>query len=165
MARKVFFSFHFEADKWRASQVRQIGALEGNSPCSDNDWEALKRSGDRAIQKWIHEQLSDRDCAVVLVGTETSTRKWVMYEIREAWEQGIGVVGIRIHNLKNEHGQHAQPGLNPFDDFTLEDGPLRLSSLVKLYSPPGSASTDVYAHIKDNIADWVQEAIEIRRRA
>lgn len=29
---KVFFSFHFESDHWRASQVRSMGALEGNAP-------------------------------------------------------------------------------------------------------------------------------------
>jgi hypothetical protein len=50
MARRVFFSFHYDADKWRASQVRNMGALEGNIPCSDNDWETVKRGGDAGIE-------------------------------------------------------------------------------------------------------------------
>jgi hypothetical protein len=35
---KVFFSFHFDLDHWRASQVRNMGLLEGNAELSDNDW-------------------------------------------------------------------------------------------------------------------------------
>jgi hypothetical protein len=72
MARKVFYSFHFDNDHWRASQVRNMGALEGNSELSDNDWEAVKRGGDAAIQRWIDGQMLGRSCAVVLVGSETA---------------------------------------------------------------------------------------------
>jgi hypothetical protein len=49
MARRAFFSFHFDADNWRASQVRNIRAIEGNPPTSDNDWETVKKGGDAAI--------------------------------------------------------------------------------------------------------------------
>src|SRR5260370_41162731 len=43
MARKVFFSFHYKADSWRTSQVRNIGAIEGNAPVADNDWESMTK--------------------------------------------------------------------------------------------------------------------------
>lgn len=165
MARKVFYSFHYDADNWRASQVRNMGALEGNVPCSDNDWETIIRGGSAAIERWIARQLSGRSCAVVLVGAETADRKWVRYEIKQAWDSGKGVVGVRIHNLKDRHGNHAAYGENPFDRFTVNGGKKKLSSLVQLYDPPGWASTDVYAHIKDNLADWVDEAIDIRKNA
>ena len=165
MARKVFFSFHYDADKWRASQVRNMGALEGNIPCSDNDWETVKRGGDAGIKRWIADQLSGRSCAVVLVGAETASRPWVIHEIQEAWNANKGVVGIRIHNLKDQQANHASKGANPFDQLTLQNGNKRLSSLVKLYDSPGWASTDVYAHIKGNLAGWVDEAIAIRNSA
>ena len=165
MARKVFFSFHFDADHWRASQVRNMGALEGNVPCSDNHWEAIKRGGDAAIKRWIGEQLYGKSCAVVLVGAQTASRRWVIHEIEEAWNAGKGVVGICVHNLKDRNGTHANKGPNPFDQLTLNNGRKRLSSLVNLYDPNGWASTDVYALIKANIADWVEEAIEIRNGA
>lgn len=165
MARKVFYSFHYQPDNWRASQVRNIGALEGNVPCSDNDWETVKRGGDAAIKRWIADQFSGRSCAVVLVGADTASRRWVRYEIEQAWNSSKGVVGVRIHNLKDREGYHSAAGDNPFDQFTINDGTKKLSSLVKLYDPPGWASTDVYAHIKDNLADWVDEAIAIRKNA
>ena len=53
MARKCFFSFHYVPDNWRASTIRQIGAIEGNQPALDNDWETVTKGGDAAIQKWI----------------------------------------------------------------------------------------------------------------
>jgi hypothetical protein len=51
MARKVFFSFHYDPDKWRASQVRNMGALEGNVPCSDNDSETGRLPG--TLIHWV----------------------------------------------------------------------------------------------------------------
>lgn len=45
--RKVFYSFHYKPDNWRASQVRNIGAVEGNKPASDNDWEEVVKGGCR----------------------------------------------------------------------------------------------------------------------
>lgn len=60
MQRKVFFSFHFDNDAWRASQVRNMGLLEGNEPVSSNDWEAVKRGGDAAIERWIANQMKGR---------------------------------------------------------------------------------------------------------
>ena len=43
--RRVFFSFHYSRDAWRAGQVRNMGMVEGNPPASDNDWEAVNRVG------------------------------------------------------------------------------------------------------------------------
>lgn len=68
MARRVFYSFHYKPDNWRASQVRNIGVVEGNRPVSDNDWEAVKKGGDKAIESWINDQVSGKSCSVILIG-------------------------------------------------------------------------------------------------
>ncbi len=162
MARKVFFSFHYEPDNWRASQVRNAGVVEGNVPVSDNDWESITRGGDAAIQNWIDSQLSGKSCAVVLIGSATAGRKWINYEIKKAWNDDKGVVGIYIHNLQDANGKQSTKGRNPFDDFTLDSKPL--SSIVKAYDPPYGISTHVYDYIKSNIEKWVEEAIDIRTR-
>lgn len=163
MARKVFYSFHYVPDNWRASQVRNIGVIEGNSPASDNDWEAVKKGGDAAIQKWIDDQQSGRCCAIVLIGAETAGRKWINYEIGKAWNAGKGVVGIHIHNLKNSSGQTTTKGINPFEGFTMDrDKSKKLSGIVKTYDPPYTASADVYSHISSNLSAWVEEAVKIR---
>lgn len=162
MARKAFYSFHYKPDNWRASQVRNMGVVEGNKPAADNDWEAVKKGGDAAIQAWIDGQLHGRSVAVVLIGAETAGRKWINYEIAKAWNDGKGVLGIYVHNLKDSAGEQTIKGANPFEEFTLNESKKRLSSIVKAYDPPYSTSTNVYKHINDNLATWIEEAIAIR---
>jgi hypothetical protein len=163
MGRRVFYSFHYKPDNWRASQVRNIGVIEGNKPVSDNDWEKVKKGGDKAIQNWIDDQLKGRSCTIVLIGEKTAGRKWIKYEIEKSWNSGKGVLGIYIHNLKDSDGNQANKGRNPFDDFTMKDNDKKkLSSIVKAYDPPYKTSTNVYDYISENIEEWVEEAIEIR---
>ena len=54
---QFFYSFHYENDSWRASQVRNIGVLDGNSPVSSNDWEEVKRKGGISSKKWIYYEI------------------------------------------------------------------------------------------------------------
>lgn len=162
MARRVFYSFHYKPDCSRAAQVRNMGVIEGNVPASDNDWEAIKKGGDSAIQRWIDDQLNGKSCAVVLIGANTAGRKWINYEIETAWNGNKGVLGIYIHRLKNLEGSQSPQGRNPFDDFTMKRDSMKLSSIVKAYSPPYTDSKAVYAHIKDHLSDWIDEAIAIR---
>lgn len=162
MARRVFYSFHYIPDNWRASQVRNIGVVEGNQPAKDNDWEEVKKGGDAAIQRWIDNQLAGRSCTVVLIGAETAGRKWITYEINKSWNDGKGVVGIHVHNLKDVGGLQSAKGKNPLDHVTFKKDGARLSTVAKTYDPPYTTSTSVYAHIKDNLSAWIEEAVRIR---
>ncbi len=158
--RQVFYSFHYVPDSWRAAMVRSIGAIEGNKPAPDNDWEAVTGGGDEAIKKWIDGQMKYRSCTVVLVGTNTANRKWINYEIVKSWNAGMGVVGIYIHGLKNKDGNIANQGYNPFDYIPY--GEQKLSSIVKCYNPSGADSKEKYAWIAKYISDAVEEAIKIK---
>lgn len=160
--RSVFYSFHFEPDNWRASQVRQMGVIEGNEPARDNDWEQVKRGGEKAVQNWIDGQLNGRSCTVVLVGSQTAGRKWINYEIEKSWNDGKGVVGIHIHNLLNRNGQQSRMGANPFETFTMQRDKSKLSSIVKCYNVRSNDSKAVYNTIRNNIAAWIEEAIRTR---
>ena len=162
MARSAFFSFHFIRDAWRAGQVRNIGAVDGNEPVADNDWENLKRQGDKAVERWIDSQMSGRSCVIVLVGQETAGRKWIDYEIKKAWNDGRGLLGVRIHRLKNSTKQQDRAGANPFDSFTVNGEPL--SRYVTLHNPSQQMSEDTYAVIRRDLASWVEAAIASRQR-
>lgn len=163
--RKIFYSFHYDNDVFRVQLVRNIGALEENEPVSKNAWEEVKKGGDTAIEKWINDTMKDRSCIVVLVGEETAKRPWIKYEIRKAWKDGKGLLGIHIHNLKcmkktkekPDSGGTCSKGVNPFSKFTI-DGKL-LSSIVKCYDPD---SKKTYTDISDNLEKWIEEAIKIR---
>jgi len=163
MARRCFYSFHYKPDAQRASQVRQIGTIEGNRPATDNDWEQITMGGDTAIKRWIANQMHGKSCIVVLVGSRTANRKWINYEIVESWNDNMGVVGIYIHGLKNLAGQTSQQGNNPFDYITRGVAEKKLSSIVKCYNPGGATSKEKYAWISKHLANAVEEAIRIRK--
>ena len=156
--RQVFYSFHYENDVFRVQQIRNIGALEDNKPVSPNEWERVKRRGEASIKEWIDNNLRYKSCVIVLIGEETANRKWVQYEIKKAWELGKGLVGIHIHNLKDPITGKSSKGKNPFDQFAFDDG-TKLSSVVKCYNPNPN---DAYNEIKDNLEDWIEEAIASR---
>lgn len=161
MARRVFYSFHYQADGWRASMVRNIGAVEGSPAATDNAWEDVKRGGDAAIQRWINAQLDGRICTVVLVGAETAARRWVRYEIEKSWRDGKAVLGIRIHRLLNQTQQPSVAGRNPFENITLSNG-TSLARHASLYDPPYLASNDAYNYIRNNLEQWIELAIASR---
>jgi len=164
MARRCFYSFHYEPDNWRASTVRQIGAIEGNQPATDNDWETVTggANAEERIKRWIGTQMQSRTCTIVLVGAGTAKRKWINFEIIKSWDNGLGVVGIHIHGLKDRFGQTAAMGGNPFDHITHGPSKQPLSSLVKCYNPVGSTSQEKYAWISQHLAKAVEDAIRIR---
>lgn len=162
MARKVFYSFHFKPDSWRASKIRNIGAIEDNQPASDNAWETVTKAGDAAIEKWISDQMKGRTCTVVLIGQNTAKRKWIKHEIRESWVLGMGLLGIHIHNLTDRNEEQSEEGENPFDDLYLGNKPM--SSIVKSYNPRYQISRDVRNHIAANLEDWIEDAIQVRNK-
>jgi len=161
MAKKVriFFSFHYERDAWRAGQVRncnvvptedQTGYLDGV------DWESIKKKGRDAIEKWINDQLQGTSATAVLIGAETAEREWVQYEIEQSWNRGNGVFGIWIHNIKDQDGKTDEQGRNPLNDFQLSDGTL-LSAVCKTYDW-------VKDNGRDNMGKWAEEAANIRAK-
>jgi hypothetical protein len=161
MARRVFYSFHYDQDRDRVAQVRNMGVVEGSPIASDNDWEQIKRGGEKAIKAWIDSQMKGTSCCVVLIGNETAGRKWVNYEIVEAWNQGKGVVGIHIYELKDLKGNKSSKGSNPLDEVTIA-GTRKLSSIAKTYDPPYVDSKEVYQFIRQKLNSWIEEAIRIR---
>lgn len=59
MARKFFFSFHYENDVWRGNIVRNSWLTKGNSAgfIDSATFEEVRKGGDAEIKKWIREQL------------------------------------------------------------------------------------------------------------
>ncbi|HTV74746.1 MAG TPA: TIR domain-containing protein [Candidatus Acidoferrales bacterium] len=119
MARTVYFSFHYQRDIMRVQHVKQhyvtkesyteAGYFDGSLE------EKAKKEGDGVVQRLIDEGLNGSSVLCVLVGKETSTRHWVYYEILKSVELGMGIFGIRIHQLKHPRDGIDTPGASPFD--------------------------------------------------
>lgn len=155
--RQVFYSFHYANDAMRVQQIRNIGMIEGNTPVSPNEWEQVKRFGNDAIKKWIDDNMKYRSCVVVLIGSETASRPWVQYEIKKAWMDRKGLLGIYIHNIRDPRTGICRKGQNPFEQFTLDSK--NFADIVPCYDPnPWNAYND----IRNNIDDWIEDAIRIR---
>jgi hypothetical protein len=163
MARKCFYSFHYKPDNWRVSKIRNIGAIEGNKPASDNDWETITGGGDKKIEEWIAAQMKGRTCTLILAGTNTANRKWINHEIIKSWDDSMGILVIYVHNITDRKGEQCSKGSNPLYYITHEPTKKRLSTIAKAYDPPRTTSKGVYSYIEDNIEDWIEEAIQIRK--
>jgi hypothetical protein len=64
----VFYSFHYARDAWRVQQITNMGAVEGQPILNAQQWEEVKRQGEKAIQNWIARQMKYKSAVVVLVG-------------------------------------------------------------------------------------------------
>jgi len=158
MARKVFFSFHYQRDVVRAAQVRNSWVTKKDREYAGfwdkAKWESIRRGGDESIKHWINRQLKGTSVTVVLIGSETYGRKYVNYEINRTCNLEHGLLGIYIHRLKNFQGYKSIKGKNPFDFFEFKNkyGKIvKLSSVIKTYDWIGNNG---YL----NLGHWVELA-------
>lgn len=173
MARRVFFSFHYAEDIWRVSQVRKSGVTKGveaNHPIDAAQWESIKRVGDAAVKRWIDQQLAGTSVTVVLIGSKTSTRPWVLYEIQRSLELKKGLLGITIHDLEDQHRRTSLPGQNPLDLVEVELA--QTMGSWRFYNPSVKTRASTIFKTYDwkwesgylNFPAWVDEAARIANR-
>jgi hypothetical protein len=162
MARQTFFSFHYQRDIWRVNQVRNSYITQGGQSQTFYDrslWEETQRRGDAALQKLIDEGLANTSVTVVLVGAETDGRRWVDYEIEKSYNDGKGLLAVRIHRLCDRQGYADSPGKNPFDRWWVTQNGQRVlfSQMFKTYEYVGD---DGY----NNLSQWIETAAKARGR-
>lgn len=153
MARRVFFSFHYERDVWRAGQVRNSWVTKPDRESAGfwdaASWEEVRRRGDAAVKQWIRNQINGTSITVVLIGAETSQREYVQYEIQHSWDSGNNLMGIYIQNIKDATGRTDYKGADPF---------------VAL----GFRNIPTYDWVNDNgyanLGTWVEHAYGMRRQ-
>jgi hypothetical protein len=113
--------------------------------------------------------MEGRTCAVVLVGSSTAGRKWINFEIEEAWRRGMGLVGIHIHGLKDPLHWKTPPfygvttkGANPFTGYNVNG--TALTEIVRCYDPTGADSKALYAWIEQYLEAAIDEAVATRKK-
>jgi hypothetical protein len=116
MARRVFFSFHYQRDVWRVNQIRNLDQVVGVAAAGFADaslWEEAKKKGDAAIKAMIDEGLKNTTVTVVCIGAATSGRKYIDYEISQSIARGNAIIGVQIHHLKDSGGNTDAVGATP----------------------------------------------------
>lgn len=118
MARRCFFSFHYQdVIDFRANVVRNHNITkDDNGGFFDASiWETAKRQGDVALKRLINGGLGNTSATVVLIGSNTYSRRWVQYEIMKSVERGNIVIGIHINGIRDRFSNVHSQGPNPFD--------------------------------------------------
>jgi len=156
MARRAFFSFHYKNDVWRANQVRNSWVTQGKESAGFIDsaeFEKIKEKGDQAVEDWIDEQLKGTSVTVVLIGSETSTRKYVKYELQESYKKGNGLVGVHIHQLKDKDGNTSSKGETTFGELGKDSNgdSVYFFQVAKIYDYVDDSGYD-------KLGDWIEKA-------
>jgi len=118
MARRCFFSFHYQRDVWRAQQVKNAWVTKDREDAGFFDgsvFESKKRQGDEILKRFLTDALKGTSVVCALVGGETAHRRWVRYELVRGFEQGKGLLAVRVHGLKNQAQQLGTYGPNILD--------------------------------------------------
>jgi hypothetical protein len=163
MARHVYSSFHY-ADIWRANVVRNSNTVKTAGVevgfYDHSLWEKAKSKGLAAIKKLIDEGMSGAGVTIVLIGSETYARRWVLYEVDQSHAEGMGLLGIHINAIRDQAGRTKPNGPNPLDYVTAPRGlwgPRPLSELYRTYDW-------IYDDGYKNAGSWIEAAAKAAAR-
>lgn len=163
MARKVFYSFHYENDITRVMTVRNrwvtLGGQLSSGVIDSADFEKVQKSGEEAIRSWIKKQLEGTSVTIVLIGSETLKRKYVQYEICESIKRGNAIIGIYINNIKDLEGKTSTACNKHTIIGKYQNGNPAYFDLI---------SYGLYDYSKDdgykNLDKWVENAVKDKER-
>lgn len=134
MAKRVFFSFHYEDVKtFRANVVRNHGVTKQSGQDAGffdaSIWEDAKRHGDNSIKRLINTNLENTSVTCALIGSQTWERRWVRYEILKSYDRGNKLFGIHINSVKDKNQNTFSQGRNIFDylGFIISDDGKKLT--------------------------------------
>lgn len=144
MARRVFFSFHYQEDIFRVNVIRKSGVVSGTAAAGFHDaslWEKTRKRGDAAVKRLIDRGLQGTSVTCVLIGQRTAKRKYVAYEIEQSVKKGNGLLGIHINGIADIKGE---------TNFWRGDIPAALAR----YEAP------VYDWDQKSFAEWIETAYQ-----
>lgn len=125
MAKRVFFSFHYQdVIDFRANVVRNHWMTKPDRQSSGffdaSIWESARKTGDVALKRLINSGVSNTSTTCVLIGEKTYLRPWVRYEILKSVKKGNNIFGVHINSIKGKDGRTKVQGKNPFDYLAVE---------------------------------------------
>lgn len=147
MARRVFFSFDHR-DLWRANVVRNSAFVDAVMTAGFHDAAAGEEAGRKSedqLSKLIDRALDGTSVTVVLIGAQTSNRRYVTYEIERSVARGNALLGIRIEKIKDLHAVIDSPGPIP-------------PALARETAP-------IFEWQYGRLSEWIEEAYRQKHRA
>jgi hypothetical protein len=119
MARRVFFSFHYQdVIDFRANVVRQHWVTKDREAAGYFDasiWEKAKKEGDTSLKRLINGGLDGTSNTCTLVGSETYSRPWVRYELLKSFVRGNHMFAVHINGITDKNQKTKVLGSNPLE--------------------------------------------------
>ncbi len=119
MAKRVFFSFHYQdVIDFRVNVVRNHWLTKPDRSSAGyfdaSIWEKAKKEGSMALKRLINGAIKNTSNTCVLIGSDTFNRQWVSYEIMKSMESGNHIFGVHINGIKGKDEKTKIKGPNPF---------------------------------------------------
>ena len=145
MAKRVFFSFHYQdVIDFRANVVRQHWLTKPDREeagfFDHSLWENVKKTGRAALKKLVNDGLNGSSMTCVVIGSQTYARPWVRYELLKSFRRGNPILGVHINSIKGK------------DQLTKPQGPNPLEYVGVTFSQDGKTGT-LWEKINGN---WVE---------
>jgi hypothetical protein len=120
MAKRVFFSFHYQdVIDFRANVVRQHWVTKPDREAAGffdaSIWETAKRTGCLAVKRLINSGLDGTSVTCVLIGSQTYVRPWVRYEILKSFRKGSSIFAVHINSIRGRDQMTRTRGPNPLN--------------------------------------------------
>jgi hypothetical protein len=118
MAKRVFFSFHYQdVIDFRANVVRNHWMTKSDREEAGyfdaSIWESARKQGDIALKRLINGGLENTTNTCVLIGSDTYARPWVRYELLKSFRRGNHIFAVHVNGIKGKDGLTKVPGPNP----------------------------------------------------
>lgn len=96
-------------------------------------WDAAKTKGDDAIHCSSTTVAPGASVTIVLIGRETFSQGRCRYKIEKSHLDAKGVLGLRIHTIRDDRRLSGTAGPDPFEYTKAEDDDRCVSSPAGLY--------------------------------
>jgi hypothetical protein len=118
MARLTFFSFHYVPDVSRSYVVKNSQVVKDHEDAGFLDssaFEKAKNENPESLRRFLRKEMDGSSVVCVLIGANTAARPMVRFELLQGLWDGRGLLGIRIHAIKDLDQRTSIAGINPFD--------------------------------------------------
>lgn len=155
MARRTFFSFHYQRDIWRANIIKNSWVTRSDREDAGffdaSVFEEAKKKGDENLKRFLHQGLDGSSVTCVLAGAETYLRRWVRYELIKSFIRGNGILCVSIHQLQDRNQRTDTAGENPLANLAFRVADDRIEFHEKL-GEKWSQSNDLPSMSLSNLA-------------
>ncbi|RRN03839.1 FRG domain-containing protein [Bibersteinia trehalosi] len=157
---KAFFGMYYGQDNRSIATICDLDVVKAVNLIGMSEFNIIKQSS-KIYTEWFNEKIDNADFFIVALRKGSQNLHWLKYEIREAWNAGVPVLGIQIERLmKSQHKNQ----FSPFHRYEYVDQRFGEFSPPILSVPKEiKEQTEVLEYIKNHLKEMLYWAENYRR--